>query len=260
MVTQATNRTLYTFKPDDSINAIPDLAEGKPEISADNKTITVKIKRGVKYAPPVDREVKAADIKYAFERAFSKNVPSGYAGAYFSSIVGAPEAGAGSIKDISGITTPDDYTIAFKLSEAQAPLVARRSSCRSPRRCPRSTPRSSTPRPVDLRAVRGLHRPVHDQERLQRQAHRPSARQADRHGPQPELGSSRPTSARRTSTRSASRRATTTSPSPRVASSAGRTRCAATRARHPRRSSSARCSATRTRSCSCPAAARATSR
>jgi peptide/nickel transport system substrate-binding protein len=124
MVHYAVNRTLYSFKPSDSVNPVPDLAEGKPEISADNKMITVKIKRGVKFSPPVNREVKAADIKYAFERAFSKNVPSGYAGAYFDSIAGSPEAGSGSIKPISGITTPDDYTIVFKLKEAQAPLVS----------------------------------------------------------------------------------------------------------------------------------------
>jgi peptide/nickel transport system substrate-binding protein len=124
MVAYAVNRTLYSFKPDDATKPVADLAEGDPEISADNKTITVKIKKGIKYAPPVNREVKTADIKYAFERAFSKNVPSGYAGAYFSSIAGSPKAGSGEIQDISGITTPDDYTIVFKLKEAQAPLVS----------------------------------------------------------------------------------------------------------------------------------------
>jgi peptide/nickel transport system substrate-binding protein len=125
MVGYATNRFLYAFKPNDSIHPIPDLATGPPEISADNKTITVHIRKGVKYAPPVNREVKAADIKYAFERAFSKEVPSGYAGAYFSSIVGTPEKpNSGDIKPISGIETPDDYTIVFKLKEAQAPLVS----------------------------------------------------------------------------------------------------------------------------------------
>jgi peptide/nickel transport system substrate-binding protein len=125
MVAYATNRTLYSFKPNDSVKPVPDLAEGEPEISADNKTITVHIRKGVKYAPPVNREVKAADIKYAFERAFSKEVPSGYAGTYFSSIVGTPkEANSGDIKPISGIETPDDYTIVFKLKEPQAPLVS----------------------------------------------------------------------------------------------------------------------------------------
>ena len=73
----------------------------------------------------MNREVKTADIKYAFERAFSKEVPSGYAGTYFNSIVGTPEkANTGDIKPISGIETPDDTTIVFKLKTASAPLVS----------------------------------------------------------------------------------------------------------------------------------------
>jgi peptide/nickel transport system substrate-binding protein len=124
MVAFATNRTLYSFKPNDSVHPVPDLATGPPEISADNKTITVHIKPGIKYAPPVNREVTTKDIKYAFERAFSKEVPSGYAGAWFSSIVGTPEkVNTGDIKPISGIETPDDHTIVFKLKTAEAPLV-----------------------------------------------------------------------------------------------------------------------------------------
>jgi peptide/nickel transport system substrate-binding protein len=124
MVAYATNRTLYSFKPTDSVKPVPDLATGPPEVSADNKTITVHIKKGVKYAPPVNREIKAQDIKYAFERAFSKEVPSGYAGAWFGSIVGTPEKpNSGDIKPISGIETPDDNTIVFKLKDASAPLV-----------------------------------------------------------------------------------------------------------------------------------------
>jgi peptide/nickel transport system substrate-binding protein len=125
MVAFATNRTLYSFKPNDSIHPVPDLATGPPEISPDNKTITVHIKKGVKYAPPVNREVTTKDIKYAFERAFSKEVPSGYAGTYFSSIVGTPsKPNTGDIKPISGIETPDDTTIVFHLSKPTAPLVS----------------------------------------------------------------------------------------------------------------------------------------
>jgi peptide/nickel transport system substrate-binding protein len=125
MVTNATNRALYSFKPDDATTPVPDLAEGEPEISSDNKSITVKIRTGVKYAPPVDREVTTKDIKYAIERAFSKQVPSGYAGTYFGSIVGTPEEpNSGDIKPISGIETPDDQTIVFRLKTASAQLVS----------------------------------------------------------------------------------------------------------------------------------------
>jgi peptide/nickel transport system substrate-binding protein len=125
MVLYSTNRTLYSFKPDNSEKPVPDLATGPPEISPDNKTITVHIRPNVKYAPPVNRVVKTADIKYAFERAFSKEVPSGYAGTYFSSIVGAPsKPNTGDIKPISGIETPDDTTIVFHLSKPTAPLVS----------------------------------------------------------------------------------------------------------------------------------------
>jgi peptide/nickel transport system substrate-binding protein len=125
MVQYAVNRTLYSYKPDDSEKPIADLATGPPEISPDNKTITVHIRKGVKYAPPVNREVKAQDIKYAFERAFSKEVPSGYAGTYFSSIVGTPaKSNTADVKSISGIETPDDTTIVFHLKTASAPLVS----------------------------------------------------------------------------------------------------------------------------------------
>src|SRR5687768_18047912 len=56
----------------------------RSQISKDNKTITVKLKSGVKFSPPVNREVTSKDVKYAFERAFSENVPSGYATSYFA--------------------------------------------------------------------------------------------------------------------------------------------------------------------------------
>ena len=111
----AVNRPLYSFSPDEPEKPQADLAEGDPQISDDKKEITVKIKTGIKYAPPVDREVKSADVKYAIERAFSANVPSGYATSYFSDIVGAPDEPTKGVKPISGIETPDDKTLIIKL-------------------------------------------------------------------------------------------------------------------------------------------------
>lgn len=123
MVQYATQRTLYSFRPEDSVTPVPDLAEGEPEISADSKTVTVKIKKGIRFSPPVDREVTSKDVKYAFERAFTANVPSGYATTYFGDIVGAP-ATPGAYKPIPGIETPDDSTIVFKLERPVGVTVA----------------------------------------------------------------------------------------------------------------------------------------
>jgi peptide/nickel transport system substrate-binding protein len=123
MVVYPTQRTLYSFKPDDSAKPVPDLAEGEPQVSSDKKTVTVKIRKGVKFSPPVNREVTSKDVKYAFERFFSVNVGGQY-GSYFSSIEGVPSAPTKGVKPISGITTPDDQTIVFKLKEPAAVPVA----------------------------------------------------------------------------------------------------------------------------------------
>ncbi len=126
MTVFAAHRSLYYYAPEDSEKAIPDLAEGPPDVSSDGKTVTVKIKSGIKYATvkktPIDgREVKAADIKYAFERTLNPSVPNGYFAAYFTSIVGSKNAKG---KPISGITTPDDQTIVFKLDQPYGATVA----------------------------------------------------------------------------------------------------------------------------------------
>ena len=107
---------------------MPDLADGPAQISKDEKTVTVKIKEGVKFGPPVNREVTSKDVKYAFERFLSKQVSGQYPG-YFTRDRWAgrtkPTDGA---KDISGITTPDDNTIVFKLKTAHGRRASRRRS------------------------------------------------------------------------------------------------------------------------------------
>ena len=66
-VTYAIQRPLYSFKPDDAKTPVPDLASGPPEISSDGKTVTVKIRPGIKYSPPVNRVVTTKDVAYAME-------------------------------------------------------------------------------------------------------------------------------------------------------------------------------------------------
>jgi peptide/nickel transport system substrate-binding protein len=120
----ATQRPLYSYKPDDAINPEPDLAEAPPEISEDGKTVTIKIRTGVKFSPPVNREVTSADVKYAIERGFTNEVANPYAGAYLGSITGVKAFQDGNAKEISGITTPDDQTIVFKLDAPRGAIIA----------------------------------------------------------------------------------------------------------------------------------------
>ena len=66
----------------------PDLAEAAPEISADGKTVTVKIRSGVKFSPPVNRVVTSKDVAYGIERGFLKTVNGPYVGAYMGDLLG----------------------------------------------------------------------------------------------------------------------------------------------------------------------------
>jgi peptide/nickel transport system substrate-binding protein len=116
MVTLATNRPLYSFRPGDALHPVPDLAADQPQISADQKTVTVTLKPQIRYAPPVNREVTSADVKYAFERFFSANVGGQYPG-YFQVIEGAPSGPTRGVRSISGIATPDPRTIVFRLKQ-----------------------------------------------------------------------------------------------------------------------------------------------
>src|ERR1044072_4057483 len=44
VVAYATQRPLYSFKPDDAEHPVPDLAESQPQISSDNKKITAQLR------------------------------------------------------------------------------------------------------------------------------------------------------------------------------------------------------------------------
>jgi peptide/nickel transport system substrate-binding protein len=126
MITFATQRALYYFRPEDPITPVPDLADGRPVVSADNRAVRVKLKRGIRYGtnektPVRGKEVTAADVKYAIERGFNRTVRNGYVRSYFP-LAGSEKASGG---EISGITTPDRHTIVFRLSKPFAATTAR---------------------------------------------------------------------------------------------------------------------------------------
>jgi peptide/nickel transport system substrate-binding protein len=116
----ATQRPLYSQKPN-STEPTPDMASGPPEISANKEMVTVHLKEGIHFSPPVNREVTSEDVAYAMQRGANPNVANPYFLSYFKSIEGAPTADGGPIK---GITTPNKHTIVFKLTEPKAAIVA----------------------------------------------------------------------------------------------------------------------------------------
>jgi peptide/nickel transport system substrate-binding protein len=118
IVVRATQSALYLPKVDDATTPEPILAESDPQISADGCTVTVKIKDGVNFSPPVDREVTSKDVKYAIERGFFNNINNAYADTYFGDVKGT-KVGVKPGTKISGITTPDDLTIEFALEPAE---------------------------------------------------------------------------------------------------------------------------------------------
>src|SRR5438874_12235116 len=62
---QTTQRWLYAWEPGKT-SPTPDLAADLPQTSPDGKTVTIKIRSGIRYSAPLaGRTVKAADVAYA---------------------------------------------------------------------------------------------------------------------------------------------------------------------------------------------------
>ena len=115
----------------------PDLAAGMPEVSPDGLTWTFRLKPGIRYAPPyADREIVAADVVRALERAFVPANPSWaesfgspllgtYANHYEPLIEGTTAFKDGEADSISGLEAPDDHTLVVHLTEPAGDLGIR---------------------------------------------------------------------------------------------------------------------------------------
>jgi peptide/nickel transport system substrate-binding protein len=113
-------RELYSFDTrvsgEASLQPVPDLADGPYALSDDGRTYTFRIRRGVRYAPPVDREVQAADFVYAVERQLDPGQPSpGSPNPYARLISGAGDFAAGKARTISGLRATDSHTLEITL-------------------------------------------------------------------------------------------------------------------------------------------------
>jgi peptide/nickel transport system substrate-binding protein len=119
----ATQRTLLSYRPDTATTPVPDLAAAPPQVAADGRSVTVTLRPGIRFSPPVNRAVTSRDVKYAIERGFFRTVASPYAALYFGDLLGArPGAAPGTV--IPGLETPNDQTLVLRLARPRGGLVA----------------------------------------------------------------------------------------------------------------------------------------
>ncbi len=122
-------RQLVTFPADNDREVahqlVPDLATSTGEASDDGLTYTFTLKDGIKYGPALGgedvpgvtgEEITSHDMKYGIERIFIPAVGGGYP-FYYLVIEGAQEFADGDADEITGIETPDDKTIVFRLTK-----------------------------------------------------------------------------------------------------------------------------------------------
>jgi peptide/nickel transport system substrate-binding protein len=113
-------RTLYGYDlagpPEQRTVPVPDIASGPAQVSADRRTYTFRLRAGVRYAPPVDREVTAQDFITAIQRLYDKTTPSD-GEKYADLIAGARRFGVGKASSISGLAAPDPRTLTITLAQ-----------------------------------------------------------------------------------------------------------------------------------------------
>jgi peptide/nickel transport system substrate-binding protein len=103
---------------------VPDLATEVPTPTDNGLTYTFKLKDGITFGPPLSRPITSKDVLYALERlAVPKN--GGQYSFYYSVIKGFDDYGAGKAQTISGIETPDDRTVVFRLTKPTGDFLFR---------------------------------------------------------------------------------------------------------------------------------------
>ena len=131
MVIEAIYDTLLTYdylaRP---AKLVPNAATALPEVSADGRTYTFHIRKGIYFADDPafkgsKRELVAQDFAYAIRRFYDPKNRSPYAFLFTGKIVGMDELGERAKKSgrfeydtpVAGLQTPDPYTLVIRLKE-----------------------------------------------------------------------------------------------------------------------------------------------
>lgn len=119
-------RTLYSWDSSAEGEAIgipvPDLAAEEATISPDQRAYTFRLRGGVRWAPPVSREIVAADFVYAIERQLAGGRTP--INPYLSLIEGTAEFAAGEAETISGVEALDEHQLRITLTRPAADFLS----------------------------------------------------------------------------------------------------------------------------------------
>jgi ABC-type transport system substrate-binding protein len=109
---------------------VPNTAEALPQVSADGRTYTLRLRKGIQFADDAAfkgarRELTAQDYAYSIKRFFDPKYRSPYAFIFTGKIVGLDELGAQAKEtgrfdyeaQVAGLQTPDRYTLVIRLRE-----------------------------------------------------------------------------------------------------------------------------------------------
>lgn len=99
----------------------PVLAKDLPEVSEDGLTLTYKLAKGHKFSDGT--EVTAKDVKFTFTTLADPSY-AGPNGGGMDNIQGYKEYNSGEAKELTGVETPDDYTVVFHLVKPQIDAIA----------------------------------------------------------------------------------------------------------------------------------------
>ena len=124
---------------------VPDLATSVPAPTDHGLTYTFHLKSGIKFAPPVNREITSSDIAYAFQRINDAKLVAQYGYYYDGLIKGMTGKATSPDNHISGISTPNPTTIIFHLTKQAGDFLQRLASPAAAPSRPRS-PSASTRR------------------------------------------------------------------------------------------------------------------
>ena len=114
---------------DDNLKIVPDIAATLPSVSSDGKTYTFVLRKGVRF--PDGKEVTAQDFKYSMERATDASLAGSQlptslpASLYLGDIVGVADKLDGKADEISGVQTPDPYTLVITIDAPKSYFLSK---------------------------------------------------------------------------------------------------------------------------------------